>query len=224
MQGDIDFFIRVIFFSSVATFWVLYRIPTKSAVRQGSFFVFAALSGVLSGLYFLEQSAITSLSAGAGGPFAILTALCAFLAVSLIVYTADLYINIGELRSDKAYNIYGDAGLAGVTALTAATAFFCLLIPWYLTDPTIFETRSTIRYAIGAASVSDLQMLDLFFFSLDQMAKAVLFDVGEVYRFGLTNLSNNPEHLAFSTACLIYRTLVAVYVTVIAYRLIFARS
>jgi hypothetical protein len=59
---------------------------------------------------------------------------------------------------------------------------------------------------------------------LDQTGKAILFDVAEVYRVGMTNVSNNPEHLTFSTVCLAYRTLVAVYVVVIAFRLLFRRS
>lgn len=222
MQEDIDFAIRVIFFSSLATFWVMYQKPTKNPVRQWSFYGFAAISAALSAFYYLEQNGITAITADFGGAFGVLTALCIFLAASGVAYTVDLYFNVNELREDQAYNIFGDVGLALVTVFTVALAFFCILVPWFLADPAIFEIKSTIRYVAGVETVHAASTRDLFLFAFDQTGKAVLFDIAEVYRFGLTNLSNNPEHLAFSTFCLIYRTLVAVYVTVIAYRLIFA--
>jgi hypothetical protein len=222
MQADIEFWIRVIFFTSLATFWVMYRTPTKNPIRQGSFIVFAAISGILSGLYYLEQHNLTALTPAYGGAFMVLTALCLFMSASAVAYTVDLYVNVDELRNDQAYNIFGDAGLAAVTVFTVAVAFFCLLIPWYLSDPTIFEIKTTIHSLSSVQSIESAGFGDLFLVAIDQTGKAVLFDIAEVYRFGLTNLSNNPEHLTFSTVCLIYRTLVAVYVTVIAFRLIFA--
>jgi hypothetical protein len=224
MQEDIDFFVRVIFFSSLTTFWVMYRLPTKNAARQWSFNGFAAVTLVLSGLYILESNALTALTAEWGGAFAVLTALCVFISAGAFAYTADLYVNVDELRQDQSYNYLGDAGLAAITVMTAALAFFCLLIPWYLTDPTIFEVKSTIRYLEGVETVQAARFADLALFALDQTGKAILFDIAEVYRLGLTNLSNNPEHLTFSTVCLAYRTLVAVYVVVIAYRLLFRRT
>lgn len=224
MQEDIDFFVLVVLATSLSTFWVLYQKPTQNPVRQWCFVIFAVIAGLLSGLYILEHRGSTALTGGIGGSFAVLTALCLFLSISAVIYTVDLYFNVDELRNDKAYNLYGDVGLAGVTVLTVAGAFYCLLIPWFLTDPTIFEIRTTIRYLDGVETIEAVRLWDLFLVATDQTGKAVLFDIAEVYRFGLTNLSNNPEHLTFSTVCLIYRTLVAVYVTVIAFRLIFARK
>ena len=224
MQTDIDFAIKVIFFSSLATFWVMYQKPTQNIVRQMFFIGFAAVTAVLSGLYYTEHHGITSLTLGFGGAFTVLAILFVFMAAGGVAYTADLYINVDELRDDQAYNLFGDIGLALVIVVTVALAFFCLLVPWYIADPSIFEVKTTIHYLSGVDAATNAGMSDLFLFAFDQTGKAVLFDIAEVYRVGLTNLSNNPEHLTFSTACLVYRTLVAVYVTVIAFRLIFARK
>jgi hypothetical protein len=224
MQDDIDFMVSVAFFTAVASCFTLYFTPTKNKLRQAFFIGFAVILALLSGWYFAESNGFTSLASGIGGEWGVLAAMCWFVAASAALYVADLYVNIDELRNDRAYNIFGDVGLAGVTVGTAQLAFFFAIVPWFLADPSIFELKNTIRYISGVESLDAAGVTDVFLFSLDQTGKAILFDVAEVYRFGLTNLSNNPEHLTFSTLCLVYRTLVAVYVAVIAYRLIFVRA
>lgn len=47
-----------------------------------------------------------------------------------------------------------------------------------------------------------------------------MFDISEVYRIDLIDIGNNPAHYAFSTACLIYRTFLSVFVIVIVVRLL----
>lgn len=222
MQGDIDFLVRVAFFTGISTYLALRSRPTQNRIRHWAYVLFGIVVSALSLWYWVEQSGYTSFAAELGGPWTILAALFWFVAAACAIFIVDLYYNVDELRNDPAYNMYGDIGLAILTVGTAQLALLFATLPWYLSDPTIFEIKSTIRYIDGVSRPEDILLLDIFWFSLDQTGKAVLFDIAEVYRFGLTNLSNNPEHLPFSTFCLIYRTLVAVYVTVIAYRLIFA--
>lgn len=224
MQGEIDFLIRSMFFGSLATFWVLHQTPMKNKLRQWIIWVFAVIWATLSGLYYLERNTITALTGEIGGAATVFTAFCLFVSASCAAYIVDLYLNTNELRDERAYNQYGNLGLALLTVGTAPFAFFFAVLPWFLADPDIFEVKTTIRYLDGVAAPQLAGMADIVWFAIDQTGKAILFDVAEVYRFGLTNLSNNPEHLAFSTVCLVYRTLVAVYVAVIAYRLIFGRK
>lgn len=221
MQGELDFLLQCLFFGSVATFWVLYSTPTKNRIRNWFIGGFAAISTALCGFFLLEQKGFTQFLEP-DLEFALFTVYCLFVAASCVAYIVDLYFNTNELRGEVAYNQYGgDIGIAALTVFTAPLALFFVLLPWFLADPSIFEVKSTMRYAFGVAEPAQAGLDGLMLFALDQTGKAIFFDIAEVYRFGLTNLSNNPEHLTFSTACLIYRTLVAVYVTVIAYRLIF---
>jgi hypothetical protein len=224
MQEQIEFLMRTSLFGSLGTLILFYFMPTANKIRMAIFIGHTVVSAVLAAWYFAERGGHTSFAAGHGGDFAILTALCLWGSLGIVLYVGDLYYNIDVLRDDRAYNIFGDIGLAVTTVVTAPFALCLAVIPWFLSDSTLFEIKSTIRYVDGVESLEATTLLDLLWFSFDQTGKAVLFDVAEVYRFGITNLSNNPEHLTFSTVCLIYRTLVAVYVAVIAYRLIFERK
>ena len=171
----------------------------------------------VSALYLLELNRITSFIPYAERDYLVVAAL-AIIGLGIIALTIDLYMNFEDLKDDRAYAMFGRTGLATGMLLLSVVAMTAIAIAWRQVDPTIFETRSNIIFFVEAGDT--MAVNDYLLFALDQTQKALLFDVSEVYRFGLIDIGNNPQNYAFSTACLIYRTFLSMFVLVIGVRLL----
>lgn len=200
-------------FTFVAT--LLY--PTRSKVRQG--LTLAAYATITAGavFYLVEREGLSQVLDPAWRDYVIVGVL-GFIGASIMVLTFDLYINFDTLKDDPAYALAGRSGLALLMLMLAVTAMTAVSIAWYQIDPSILRPRSNVTFWLEAGE--QLRAADLAVFALDQTQKALLFDISEVYSLGLIDIGNNPAHLAFSTACLVYRTFLSVFVIAIAVRLL----
>lgn len=214
--ADIAVFLAVgAFFSFVVSCFY----PTRSTVRQAS--MLAAYAAVAAGaaFYFAEQNGLSAVFEPAHRDY-IVVGLLSFIGVGIMVLTIDLYVNFETLKDDPSYAMFGRSGLAAGMLMLSVGAMAAISIAWYQIDPTIFETRGNILFLQTAGANGQLGITDFFAFALDQTQKALLFDISEVYRVGLIDIGNNPTHYAFSTACLVYRTFLSVFVIAIAARLV----
>jgi hypothetical protein len=198
--ADIAIFLAV---GAVASFVMSLYFPTRTNVRQWSQLISYAAIGGAAAFYLAEQNGLSAVLDPAHRDYIIVGAL-SFIGAMIMVLTVDLYFNFDALKDDPAYAMLGRPGLAiGMLGL-AVCAMTAITIAWYQIDPAIFETRGNIVFLRAVGSEPDLA--DFFSFALDQTQKALLLDISEVYRVGLIDIGNNPMHIAFSTACLVYRT------------------
>jgi hypothetical protein len=202
--------------AAAASFVVTLQHPTRSHMRQGAMLVGYAVVGGMALFYLAELNGLSAVIDPALRDYIIVGAL-GFIGAGVMALTVDLYLNFDTLKDDPQYAMFGRPALAFLMLGLAVGAMTAVSIAWYQIDPTIFETRSNIVFLRAAGAAPNLA--DFFAFALDQMQKALLLDISEVYRVGLIDLGNNPEHIAFSTACLVYRTFLSVFVIVIAVRL-----
>jgi hypothetical protein len=191
--------------------------PTRSKVRQGLTLAVYAIITAGALFYLTEREGLTQILDPAWRDYVIVGVL-GFIGAAIMVLTFDLYINFDTLKDDPAYALVGRLGLAVLMLMLAAGAMTAVSIAWYQIDPTIFRPRSNITFWLEAGE--QLSAADLAVFALDQTQKALLFDISEVYSLGLIDIGNNPAHIAFSTACLVYRTFLSVFVIAIAVRLL----
>lgn len=212
---DLAYFLAA---GAVFTFAATLAYPTRSKVRQVLTLAGYAVIGAGSVLYLAEHNGLSALVDPAHRDY-IIVAVLGFIGAGVMVLTFDLYFNFDTLKDDPAYALAGRSGLAGLMLMLSILAMAAISIAWYQIDPTIFETRANIVYLRAAAENGPFNLLDFFAFALDQTQKALLFDVSEVYRAGIIDIGNNPAHIAFSTACLVYRTFLSVFVIAIAVRL-----
>ena len=117
--------------------------------------------------------------------------------------------------------MYGRTPLAGLMILSAVTSIWLVAMAWATLDPAVFEERP-LAWSLFRPD-GPLDSLDVLLFAVDQTAKAILFDVFEVYQIGLTTVTNDPDHTGFSTLCFVYRTAVQAFVTVLFVRLVMTR-
>ena len=178
-----------------------------------------AIPGIGSALFLTEQYNLTSLIDAAHRDY-IIVGVLSFIGLSIMVATVDLYFNFESLKDDPSYAFIGRSGLASFMLLLAVIAMTAISIAWYQIDPTIFEPRSNILFLQAANPEGALSIIDFALFAMDQTQKALLFDISEVYSIGLIDIGNNPAHIAFSTACLVYRTFLSIFVIAIAVRLL----
>jgi hypothetical protein len=193
--------------------------PTRSRLRQALMLAAYAVVGGGAVFYLIEREGISHLLEPAWRDYVIVGVLC-FAGVGIMALTFDLYVNFDALKDDPSYAMLGRPGLAAGMVALAVTAMMAISFAWYQLDPTILETRSNIVSWRETGQEGLLKPMDFLVFALDQAQKALLFDVSEVYRIGLIDIGNNPSHVAFSTACLVYRTFLSVFVITIAARLL----
>lgn len=193
--------------------------PTQSRLRQ--WLMQASYAIICAGclFYLAEHEGLTNFLDAAWRDYVIVGVL-GFIGAGIVVLTFDLFVNFETLKDDPQYAMMGRTGLAIGLMPIAIIAMTAVSIAWYQIDPAIFEARSNIVYWRAAGVDAPLSIADIFLFALDQTQKALLFDISEVYRIGLIDIGNNPLHLSFSTACLIYRTYLSVVVLAIAIRLL----
>lgn len=197
---------------------ILY--PTRSAVRQWLYLLMILVTALISGWHFAEVTGRVSILEPAQAPL-IMVGLFVVYSIFALAILIDFYINFETLQHDRAFNFMGRRALAGTILLTAVIALSMITAAWWALDPTILVRGHNQRFLVTAGDGPlDLDAFTLF--ALDQTVKAALFDVTEVFAVGLIDLSNNPEHIAFSLLCLAYRTFLATFVLVIAYRLVMA--
>jgi hypothetical protein len=205
--------------TAAVSFVLTLNTPTRSWLRQGVMLVSYAIIFAGCVLYLAEHQGLTQVLDPAWRDYVIVGVL-GFIGAGVMVMTFDLFINFDTLKEDPQYAMLGRSGLAFGMVCSAVFAMTAVSIAWYQVDPTIFEARSNTVFWLTAGEGGTIGMGDLFAFALDQTQKALLFDVSEVYRVGLIDISNNPQHLSFSTACLVYRTYLSVFVITIAIRLV----
>ena len=191
--------------------------PTRSNVRQAVTLSVYAVIAAGSALYLSELKGFSHVLDQAWRDYVMIGVL-GFIGLIVMVATFDIHINFDTLKDDPAYALVGRSGLAVMMVVLAICAMAAVSIAWYQVDPTIIQTRSNITFLYAAGA--QLTSADLAAFALDQTQKALLFDISEVYSLGIIDIGNNPAHLAFSTACLIYRTFLSVFVITIALRLV----
>lgn len=198
--------------------WRPFESPLRQALALVWMFAGAAGAGVVAAELLGWTDAMT-----AAVERAVLLATFAWMAFGGMVFTADYYFNFDTLSKDKGYRWMGRTPMAFGLILGAAVSLALVTIIWHEFDSEIFELRGNYLYWV-ASDPAAMTFSDYMLFALDQTAKALLFDVTEVYRVGLTNLGNNPFHLGFSTLCLLYRLAVSVFLLSIVYRLIVHRD
>lgn len=204
------------FVGAIVTIAATVAHPTRSAVRQVVFLFWYVVIAVVSGLYLCELYGWSHFVDPGLRDYVIL-AVPMFMALGVMVLTVDLYTNFDDLKDDPAYALFGRSGLAIAMISVCVFALALTAMAWNVIDPTIYERRANIisLTTAGASIGYDEHIL----FALDQAQKALLLDISDVYRFGLIDVGNNPNHLMFSTACLIYRTFLSGFVLVIVLRL-----
>jgi hypothetical protein len=217
MIGISDFALAVAV-GAALTFVASLYVPTRSALRQGLTLASYALIFAGAVFYFTEREGLSNVLDPALRDYVVVGVL-GFIGFGIMVMTFDLYLNFETLKDDPAYALAGRSGLAFLMPALAVMGMTAVSVAWYQVDPTIFEPRANIAFWYGVDS-RQLMVGDVFAFALDQTQKALLFDVSEVYGIGIVDIGNNPSHLAFSTACLIYRTYLSVFVIAIAVRLL----
>jgi hypothetical protein len=210
-------FALILAVGAALTFVATVLYPTRSKVRQG--LTLAAYAIITAGalFYLTEREGLTHVLDPAWRDYVIVGVL-GFIGAGVMVLTFDLYLNFDTLKDDPAYAMAGRSGLAVLMLMLAISAMTAVSIAWYQVDPEILVARSNIVFWREAGAQVDAG--DFFAFALDQTQKALLFDISEVYSVGLIDIGNNPAHLAFSTACLVYRTFLSVFVIAIAVRLL----
>jgi hypothetical protein len=192
--------------------------PSNSAVRQFAMLASHILTSIASAMFMLEHFGITQVVDPAHRDFLIIGTL-AWLGIGIIALTVDLYFNIDKLKDDPSYAMFGRGGLAAGMLMLGIFAMTALTIAWYQVDPQILATRGNVTFLYATPNPQAISALDCLLFALDQTQKAMLFDISEVYQFGITDLGNNPQHYSFSTLCLVYRTYFSIFVIAIALRL-----
>jgi hypothetical protein len=192
--------------------------PSNSAIRQNAMLASHVLSSIVTALFILEHFGITQLVDPAYRDFLIIGIL-AWSGIGVIILTVDLYFNIDTLKDDPSYAMFGRSGLAAGMMMLGIIAMTALTIAWYQVDPQILATRGNVTFLYATPNPQAISALDCLLFALDQTQKAMLFDISEVYQFGITDLGNNPQHYSFSTLCLVYRTYFSIFVIAIALRL-----
>jgi hypothetical protein len=211
-------FAFIVLVGSVTAFIATLQFPSNSAVRQYAMLATYALASSATGLFMLEHSGITQLVPPAHRDMLVLGTL-AWFGISIIILTIDLYFNFETLKDDPSYALFGRSGLAIMMLILGISAMTVLTIAWYQIDPTILALRGNVTYLHATANPQAISALDCLLFSLDQTQKAMLFDISEVYQFGIMDIGNNPQHYSFSTLCLVYRTYFSIFVIAIALRL-----
>lgn len=209
---------RIMFFGGLLSTPLYFIWRTANPVRHWSYVGASGALTAIAGLYLGIASGTVPAPQAWLAPLSVV--MVAALALFLIVYLADFYINVDELAGDKAYTMFGRAPLAMLMLLSAITALWLVTMAWHAIDPAILTER-TITWHLFTPR-DPLHSFDVLLFAADQAAKAILFDVFEVYQIGLTSLSNDPAHLAFSSLCFAYRTALQAFVTVVAVRLLLA--
>lgn len=212
---DFAFFLLI---GSVTALVATFQYPSDSAVRQYAMLASHALTTVITGLFLAEHFGVTHVVDPAHRDYLILGTL-AWMGISIMAITVDLYFNFDTLKDDPSYALLGRSGLAIGMLLMGILAMTALTIAWYQVDPQILATRGNVTFLHATANPQAISALDCLLFALDQTQKAMLFDISEVYQFGITDLGNNPQHYAFSTLCLVYRTYYSIFVIAIAIRL-----
>lgn len=207
-----------ILIGSVTAIIVSVQHPSNSAVRQYAMLANHILTGMAAALFLLEHYGITSIVDPAHRDFLVIGTL-ALLGIGIIVVTVDLYFNFDKLKDDPSYAMLGRSGLAAGMLFLGILAMTALTIAWYQVDPQILVTRGNVTFLYATENPQAISALDCLLFALDQTLKAMLFDISEVYQFGITDLGNNPQHYSFSTLCLVYRTYFSIFVIAIAIRL-----
>lgn len=202
---------------AAATVFLTMAFPTRSRFRQSVYLGSYATIALLGLFYLCELHGVSSVVPVDGRGYIVVTGL-ALCVIGVIIINVDLYLNFDQLRNDPAYAMMGQNGLAFTIMILAVYALALLTLAWYAIDPDILIRRASL---VALTTAGDrLTYNDFLLFGFDQAQKAMLFDISEVYSFGLTDLGNNPAKLAFSTACLVYRTYLSGFVAVMAYRLI----
>lgn len=207
-----------ILIGSVTAIIATVQNPSNSAIRQNAMLASHVLSSIVTALFILEHFGITQLVDPAYRDFLIIGIL-AWSGIGVIILTVDLYFNIDTLKDDPSYAMFGRSGLAAGMMMLGIIAMTALTIAWYQVDPQILATRGNVTFLYATPDPQAISALDCFLFALDQTQKAMLFDISEVYQFGITDLGNNPQHYGFSTLCLVYRTYFSIFVIAIALRL-----
>ena len=211
-------FAFVLLIGSVTAVIATVQQPSNSAVRQYAMLASHVLTGMAASLFFLEHYGITHVVEPSQRDFLIIGTL-AWLGIGIIVLTVDLYFNFDTLKDDPSYAMFGRSGLAAGMLMLGIIAMTALTIAWYQVDPQILATRGNLTFLYATPNPQAISALDCLLFALDQTQKAMLFDISEVYQFGITDLANNPQHYSFSTLCLVYRTYFSIFVIAIALRL-----
>lgn len=217
MMAIHDFALSILV-GSLAALIATVQHPSNSAVRQYSMLASHVLTGLASGLFMLEHFGITHVVEPELRDYLIIGTL-AWFGIGIIALTVDLYFNFDTLKDDPSYAMFGRSGLATGMLVLGIFAMTALTIAWYQVDPNILATRGNVTFLHATANPQAISALDCFLFALDQTQKAMLFDISEVYQFGITDLGNNPQHYSFSTLCLVYRTYFSIFVIAIALRL-----
>jgi len=208
-----------ILIGSVTAIIATVQHPSNSAIRQNAMLASHVLSSIVTALFILEHFGITQLVDPAYRDFLIIGIL-AWSGIGVIILTVDLYFNIDTLKDDPSYAMFGRSGLAAGMMMLGILAMTALTIAWYQVDPQILATRGNVTFLYATPNPQAISALDCLLFALDQTQKAMLFDISEVYQFGITDLGNNPKHYSFSTLCLVYRTYFSIFVIAIALRLV----
>ena len=211
-------FAYAILIGAVTAVIVTVQTPSNSAIRQNAMLANHVLTGMAATLFLLEHFGITHVVDPAYRDFLIIGTL-ALLGVGVIALNVDLYFNFDMLKDDPSYAMLGRSGLAAGMLLLSILAMTALTIAWYQVDPQILATRGNVTFLYATPNPQAISALDCLLFALDQTQKAMLFDISEVYQFGITDLGNNPQHYSFSTLCLVYRTYFSIFVIAIALRL-----
>lgn len=217
MMAIHDFALSILV-GSVTALIATVQHPSNSAVRQYSMLASHALTGLASGFFMLEHFGITHIVEPGLRDYLIIGTL-AWFGIGIIALTVDLYFNFDTLKDDPSYAMFGRSGLATGLLLLGIFAMTALTIAWYQVDPQILATRGNVTFLYATPNPQAISALDCLLFALDQTQKAMLFDISEVYQFGITDLGNNPQHYSFSTLCLVYRTFFSIFVIAIALRL-----
>lgn len=217
MMTIYDFAFSILIGSVTAVIATL-QYPSNSAVRQYAMLASHTLTGLVTGLFMLEHFGVTHVVDPAHRDFLILGTL-AWFGIGIMALTVDLYFNFDTLKDDPSYALFGRSGLAIGLMLMGIAAMTALTIAWYQVDPQILATRGNVTFLYATSNPQAISALDCLLFALDQTQKAMLFDISEVYQFGITDPGNNPQHYSFSTLCLVYRTYFSIFVIAIALRL-----